>query len=771
MLRRRYVYRGTIQGVGFRPAVYRAASGLGLSGFVRNLRSEVLVEVQGDAGSVQEFPAAFQAILPAAARIESVREADIPPDPRGPPGFRIAVSGSSPYSFPPVPPDLALCPDCRRELLDPADRRYLYPFITCTQCGPRYSILTRTPFDREATSMEPFTQCPDCLREYGDPGDRRFHSQTNSCPACGPRLRCIDGRGREVSGSPVAAAVGALREGLVVAVQGVGGFHLAADPAHPRAMARLRRTKERESKPFALMVRDMTEARALCRLTPQEEGLLCGAESPIVISPCRKAAALRPGLQAVSDTGTLGIMLPYTPLHVLLFELPGEEVPYRSLVMTSGNRANEPIETDPAEALRSLSSMADLFLVHDRRIAARTDDSIVRAGPAAGAFLLRRSRGFVPRLITAAAPVEGVVLGLGGDLKSAPALARGTDIQLSPYLGDLDDQRSFAGFEAQVHAMQDMYGVKPDRIVHDMHPLYWSTRWAGRQADADRHAVQHHFAHILSVMAEHGLDEAVGLSFDGTGYGSDGTVWGGEFLHATRSGFRRLGHVAPFGLPGGEAAVLHPLRIAYSILGPRLAEDGGLGGMDGEERGLVRAMIEKGLNCPACTSLGRVFDAAAAILGLVGEATWEGEGPIRMEGAALAESAETGQGLSEQEALELLPFGEEFSIDPRPLLARLLAQRGRRPVGELALLFHQAVALAGLEGARRMRQRTGVRDLALSGGVFQNLLLRELLVPLLQREGFRVFLNQKAPPGDGGISVGQVWYQPADRPAGSSETR
>ncbi len=772
MVRRRYVYRGTIQGVGFRPAVYRAASRLGLSGFVRNLRSEVLVEVQGAAGRVGEFPAAFAAVLPAAARIESVRETELLPDPTEQPGFRIVESGSSPYSFPPVPPDLAVCPDCRGELLDPADRRYLYPFITCTQCGPRYSILTRTPFDRDTTSMEPFTQCPACRREYADPNDRRFHSQTNSCPACGPRLRCLDSSGNEVPAHPVSAAVRTLCEGGIVAVQGIGGFHLAADPASSRAMARLREAKERKSKPFALMVRDLEEARELCALTQEEEELLASSASPIVICPRREAgAAGRPGLETVSDTGTLGIMLPYTPLHVLLFEIPGEQLPYRSLVMTSGNRANEPILTDPVEALQVLSSVADLFLVHDRRIVSRTDDSIARTGARAGPFLLRRSRGFVPRLISLSTPIEGVVLGLGGDLKSAPALARGVDVHLSPYIGDLEDPRTFAEFDAQVRAMQDMYEAKPDRIVHDMHPLYWSTRWAQQHAEADRHAVQHHFAHVLSVMAEHGLEEALGFSFDGTGYGTDGTTWGGEFLHATREGFRRLGHVASFGLPGGEAAVLHPARIAYSILGPRLAEDGRLGGMDDREMALVRAMVEKGLNCPACTSLGRVFDAAAAILGFVEEVSWEGEGPIRLEGAALAALGGSGPSLSGQEALELLPFGEGFCVDARPLLARLLALRGEQPAGQLALLFHQAVALAGLEGARRMRRLTGVGDLALSGGVFQNLLLRELLVPLLHREGFRVFLNHEAPPGDGGISVGQAWYLPPDRRAGSAETR
>ena len=770
MVRRRLLYRGTIQGVGFRPAVYRAATRLGLGGFVKNLSSEVLVEVEGSAESLVAFPRALEESLPSAARIEGVEVADIPAGGAdGAPGavFRILESGPSTFSFPPVPPDLALCPDCRRELLDPSDRRYLYPFITCTQCGPRYSILARTPFDRDNTSMLPFAQCPDCAREYADPQDRRFHSQTNSCRACGPRLACVDGGGVELPGNPLENAVRALAAGKIVAVQGIGGFHLAADPSAADAMARLRAAKGRRRKPFALMVRDIEEARALCMLSDAEEEMLASVESPIVIARRRSCAPDR--LAAVSDTDTLGLLLPYTPLHLLLFLLPTVAIPYRHLVMTSGNRANEPIATDPDKARATLARIAECFLVNDRRILFRADDSILRAGEGSPPFLLRRSRGFVPRLIRTVAALDGVVLGLGGDLKSAPALGRGRDIHLSAYLGDLDDPTTMSQFDRQVLAMQELYGVAPDRLVHDMHPLYRSTRWAerfvaacGRQSGPApaRLAVQHHFAHILSVMAEHGLQEAIGLAFDGTGYGTDGTTWGGEFLHATRSGFSRVGHFQPFGLPGGDAAVLHPARIALAILGPRANDTDPFPGLDARQRALVAAMLEKDVNCPRCSSLGRIFDAAAAILGLVDRVTYEGEGPIRLEGAASRARAEGAAVPGEEMALSLLPFSEGFSIDSRPLLVELLAQRTRRGIGELALLFHHAVAFASLEGARRLRRATGIADLALSGGVFQNLLLRELLLPLLKKEDFRVFLNEKAPPGDGGISVGQVWFAP-----------
>jgi hydrogenase maturation protein HypF len=650
-------------------------------------------------------------------------------------------------------------------MLDPGDRRYLYPFITCTQCGPRYSIVERTPFDRENTSMYVFQQCPECAREFSDPTDRRFHSQTNSCPKCGPRLSCVDAEGNTLVGDPLERAITALSEGKIVALQGIGGFHLAADPSFAAAMDRLRRAKERERKPFALMVRNLAEAEALCVLERQERELLCSAECPIVIAHRRPEGPS--WLQRVSDTQTLGVMLPYTPLHALLFLHPSRPVSYRHLVMTSGNRASEPIVTDPLEARDKLGDVADAFLVHDRRIVFRTDDSVMRAGKSSPAFLMRRSRGFVPRLVKISSAVQGVVLGLGGDLKSAPSLARGHDIHLCPFNGDLDDPETLSQFDTTIEQILSLYGVVPDLIVRDMHPLYRSSAWAlgprplelagGRRIRGV--AIQHHFAHALSVMAEHGLEETLALCFDGTGYGTDETIWGGEFLHATRHGFTRLGSFAPFALPGGEAAVLHPARIAYAVLGP--AEGREIVGLPQTQALLLSAMLEKKVNCPISTSLGRIFDAAAAILGLVETVSYEGEGPIRLEG--LAERACSGD--SKPPSGDLLPFlsspdaERNFLVDSRPLLLHLLRQRNNQSVNELSLLFHQCLAAASLEGARRMRVVTGIGRVCLSGGVFQNLVLRELLVPLLIQSGFEVFLNERVPPGDGGLSIGQVWYK------------
>jgi len=583
----------------------------------------------------------------------------------------------------------------------------------------------------------------------------------------------VNASGRQLDGDPIERAISALGEGRIVALQGIGGFHLAADPSSGEAMERLRRAKERERKPFALMARDMKEAEALCILDERDRELLRSAESPIVIAP--RSVGAPAWLPRVSDTETLGVMLPYTPLHALLFLHPSHFVPYQHLVMTSGNRTSEPIITDPREALQKLSDVADVFLVHDRRIIFRTDDSVVRAGRSSGAFLLRRSRGYVPRLVKLSSEVEGVVLGLGGDLKSAPSLARGKDVHLCPFNGDLDDPETLAQFDAAIAQTLALYGAAPDLIVRDLHPLYRSSMWAlgGRPSELTGGrtirgvAVQHHFAHALSVMAEHGLEETLALCFDGTGYGTDGTIWGGEFLHANRRGFTRLGSFAPFALPGGEAAVLRPARIAFAILASSGPTE--LPGISDAQARILRTMLERKVNCPVSTSLGRVFDAAAAILGLVEAVSYEGEGPIRLEGYGMRAHLSGKDTTHAPEAEELLPFipppgseageGRLFLVNPRPLLSLLLERKHTRPAPELALLFHRCVARAALEGAKRMRQVTGVRRLSLSGGVFQNLLLRELLIPLLIRSDFEVFLNERVPPGDGGLSVGQVWYR------------
>ncbi len=825
--RKRIRFTGIVQGVGFRPTVYRCAVELGLTGTVQNRRSEVIAEIQGENGQIERFEPLLLKKLPAAARLDTFEQEDIEPVEEE--TFEIIPSKTSDYVFPPIPPDLAVCEECKKELFDPNNRRYLYPFITCTQCGPRYSIVEDTPFDRDTTSMIDFPQCPDCLEEYTSPEDRRFHSQTNSCSVCGPSLTLLpaalsaadtaekpdNGSSAARDDDPVKAAVRALSEGKVVAIHGIGGFHLAVDPSSKDGLAKLRRDKERERKPFALMVRDVEEAARLCVMGAEEHVMLTSPENPIVIMPMRSDLPVRETeyLNQVSDIGTLGVMVPYTPLHLLLFYHPEITVPYSHLIMTSGNLKGEPIITDPTSAREKLAGAADLILTHNRRILFRTDDSVVRMTSATGVkkdqaettrphgqCLIRRSRGYVPHILKLKEPADTVTLALGGDLKSAPAFASGSDVYLAPYIGDLEGAEIITAFEEQIDKILDLYGIEPKRLVHDLHPGYVSTQWA---ADLPKHrsgisrsieetiGVQHHHAHILSVMAEHGLDEVLGLSFDGTGYGTDGTIWGGEFLFAGRSRFTRLGRFAPFLLPGGDAAVRNPPRTAFAILtetgvqpdtAPAAETDepekrSGLyeiieaveaSGLTGEERSLVPEMVKKRINSPVTSSLGRIFDAAAAVLGLVDVVGYEGEGPMKLEGSA-CRAAMAGRlgSLRPERAEELLPLEERsglFEIDPGPLLWYLAeemkqTEQKRARIEELAALFHQTIAYGALNGALTMRDKTGIEDIALSGGVFQNIYLLELVIPLLEESGFNVYTNSKLPPGDGGIAVGQAYYK------------
>ena len=837
-VRRRFIFRGIVQGVGFRPAVYRCAVALGLTGFVQNRRSEVAAEVQGQEETIERFRKRFLDTLPGAAALESVKTEDIGPVKEE--DFRIIESSSSDYLFPPIPPDLSICKACTRELFDPENRRYLYPFITCTQCGPRYSIVEDTPFDRETTSMIDFPQCPDCLREYTDPADRRFHSQTNSCEVCGPKLTAYapggaaspgpsskaagpaaDDSGAPAAsrpgpadaggaGDPVKRAVRFLAAGKVAAVQGIGGFHLAADPSSPEALAKLRREKERRTKPFALMVRDLEEAKRLCFLGDGERRRLTSPEKPIVIMPARPDIPAH--LREVSDTGTLGIMLPYTPLHLLLFFHPEEEIPYRHLIMTSGNRHDEPIITEPSEAIDRLSDVADLFVYHNRRILFRSDDSVLRpplsfsgigdnpkngGGEPDSWCIIRRSRGFVPKIFTLDRELPASTLAVGGDLKNAPAFGDKNTLYLSPYIGDLEDPNAFEAFEKTIEQILGLYKISPRRVVCDLHPGYHSTAWALASSIPEKKQVQHHYAHLLSVMAEHGLEETAGASCDGTGYGTDGTVWGGEFLHATREGFRRLGSLRPFPLPGGEAAIHRPGRIAYSLLYETLNRQelekvcGFTAGAAGDgpaavpvpeasEAVLIREMLAKGVNAPLTSSAGRLFDAVSALLGFVGKVYYEGEGPIKLEGAAIA-AAEAGGLTAAHGAEEIRRFegwfpldsaddraeSPDFFIDPRPMVA-YLAERtlpGLKKTGsvesglagELALLFHEAFAHGLLRGIQYVAEETGIKTVSLSGGVFQNMLLRKILLPRLTSAGYLVRLNRNVSPGDGGIALGQAY--------------
>ncbi len=801
LARKRYTYRGIIQGVGFRPAIYRCALSVGISGFVQNRRSFVIAEAEGSEDEIERFEKAFKENVPSAAHIDSVETEII--QPLHEKDFIIIQSEDSEYLFPPIPPDLALCDRCMSELLDADNRRYLYPFITCTQCGPRYSIVSDTPFDREKTSMAPFFQCADCSREYTDPKDRRFHSQTNSCSKCGPALTV---KGREETGrikkigDPVLAAIEALKSGKVVAVQGIGGFHLAADPSFPEAVRKLRKDKERKTKPFALMVKDLAEAHRLCYIDQTDEIILQSPVCPIVILTARED--LPTYFRDVSDVGSFGIMLPYTPLHVLLFSHPEIEISYSALIMTSGNRQNEPIITDPQEARDKLSTTADLFLYHNRSILMYSDDSIIRTGlPAAGGTdssiesagpdtgkdvcIIRRSRGYVPKIITLSKDLEVPALAVGGDLKNAPAYGEGRMVYIGPHTGDLEEPLTLEGFEKTVDRIITLYHIKPGRICCDLHPGYYSTEWAKVRNKFEIVYVQHHHAHILSVMAEHGLSEALGVSFDGTGYGTDGTIWGGEFLHADRYGFTRLGSMKPFPLPGGDAGITHPKRIAFSLIREALADCEAAGtdimkqaaelcGLSArseqEELSVVHRMLSQGINSPMTSSAGRIFDGAAAILGMVDTLGYEGEGPIKSEWAAINYLRRRGWVpdrktehmpgfmLQKHDSTENSP---QFRLDPGELMIFLAegAMHGasQQDIGRLAFLFHLKMAESIVQGVQVMGEKTDLRTVCLSGGVFQNMLLRALLFPRLRKEGYTVYTNRDVSPGDGGLALGQVY--------------
>jgi len=743
---------------------------LNLNGFVQNRRSEVVAEIQGPKDAADNFYGKLKNILPPSALIESYTAETIPL--KDEESFKIIESLSTTYNFPPIPPDLALCDDCREELFNPGNRRYLYPFITCTQCGPRYSIVEDTPFDRETTSMIDFPQCSGCSKEYTDPMDRRFHSQTNSCSLCGPELTLVSAPGKIISGDPVLNTINALNQGNIVAIQGIGGFHLAADPLHSEAVLRLRSDKEREKKPFALMVRDMETADELTILEEEDKKILSSSASPILILPCRENNP--EALKAVSDTNTLGIFLPYTPLHLLLFLHPHSKIRYKYLIMTSGNLKDEPIITDPHTALTKLGRIADMFLYNNRRIIFRTDDSIVRRGKYSGRAILRRSRGFVPKLIHIKYNSPQTVIGIGGDLKSAPALLKGNDIYLSPYIGDLDNPITEMEFKKQITKILSLYNVQPDRIVYDMHPGYHSSKWARNASFPQKTEVQHHHAHILSVMAEHNLDEVLGLSFDGTGYGTDGNIWGGEFIHATRSDFVRLGHFMYFPLPGGETAIRNPARILAGLLYDSIEPDDlyrllkPLSDLSEKQYALLLDILKQRINTPLTSSLGRIFDAAAAALGLVRNVTYEGEGPIKLEGIAALHPCKTGntgqlytdKSTSPKNMPEIKHDrqNDSFQIDVSKLLHTLLTEKNNGNISRLAFMFHSRIADASVAGADIMREKTGINSIALSGGVFQNIILREILIPKLKQRGYDVYLNISVPPGDGGLSIGQVYF-------------
>ncbi|NCC21498.1 MAG: carbamoyltransferase HypF [Alphaproteobacteria bacterium] len=747
LLRKRIRIAGAVQGVGFRPFVCKLAREMDLAGWVRNGSQGVEIEVEGPGHVLVVFSRRLREDLPPNAFITEFKESDISPS--GETFFEIVSSASDAKVSVPVLADLAVCADCLREMNDSSDRRYRYPFITCTHCGPRFTIMTGLPYDRPQTTMADFPLCAQCAEEYENPLDRRFHAQPVACPECGPQIALWEADGREVAAREEAlqAACEALTAGRILAVKGIGGFHLMCNARNEAACGMLRERKHRPSKPFAVMMDSIDQVKTYCEVSGMEGELLTSPQAPIVLLRRRGPHPVPPlrageGMEAVTLAASvapgnpyLGVMLPCAPLHHLMMA----ELRF-PLVATSGNRASEPICTDEREALERLCGIADLFLVHNRPIAHRCDDSIVRimAGRPA---VMRRARGYAPLPVIQNRRISEspkAALATGAHLKNTVALAVEGRIVLSPHIGDLDTPQAVAGHEAAIRTLCDLYRVEPETVAHDLHPDYYSTRTAGRVERGGLVPVQHHYAHALACMADNGeSSECLAVCFDGTGYGLDGTVWGGEFLAIGESGFERFGHLYPFRLPGGDAAAREPWRVALSLLHEAGIEGDAVPFAGTRESSMVRQMIARNLNSPATTSAGRLFDGVAALLGLCRVNTFEGEAAMALEFAAAPDTD------------EVYPWALEGGVlDWRPMLCAMQGDDGARA----ARKFHNTLAKAVVEVAKQ----SGFRKICLTGGCFQNKLLLERTVHSLVCAGFEPLWHWSLPPNDGGIAAGQI---------------
>jgi hydrogenase maturation protein HypF len=775
---------GIVQGVGFRPFVYALATRLGLAGLVGNDVDGVFAEVEGSAAAMAEFLRALERDAPPLARVERVTASRMAPV--GTASFEIVASDPVGRRRTLIAADSATCGDCLRELADPADRRFRYPFINCTNCGPRFTIVRDVPYDRPLTTMAGFPLCERCAAEYHDPANRRFHAQPTCCPACGPRLTLLDATGKphdtggpEDSGSlsppgggqrstilpsasvlpsanpapPDAAlrlAAGLLRAGRIVAVKGLGGYHLAADAASEAAVAALRARKHREDKPFALLAADVAAARRLCAVDDAAAGLLESRARPVVLLPrlpdADVAGSVAPGNRQ------LGIMLPYTPLHHLLLAAVG-----RPLVLTSGNVSDEPIAYRDGDALDRLGGIADAFLTHDRPIHIRTDDSVARA-VGGRPVLIRRSRGYVPEPIRVSGGFPRPVLACGAELKNTFCLAKGRHAFVSHHIGDLENAETLQSFTAGIEHFSRLFDIAPQAVAYDLHPEYLSTKYALDLDGVDLIGVQHHHAHIASCLADNGIDGSaagpvIGVAFDGTGYGTDGTIWGGEFLIATPADFRRAGHLVPVPMPGGAAAIRQPWRMAAAYL-DAAGLDGAVAGLEVTRRNAARwetiiAMARRRFNAPLSSSAGRLFDAVAALLDLRDEISYEGQAAIALE--QLADQKEKGAYGAASEP------GDPFLMSGTDLF-RAAAEELKAGVAReiIAARFHNGLARLIRDGCVLLRERSGLDTVALSGGVFQNQLLLRRTVSGLESTGFTVLQHSRVPCNDGGISLGQA---------------
>ncbi len=746
--RRRITVQGVVQGVGFRPFVYGLASRLGLGGTVRNDTTGVVIDVEGEPATLDAFLHALVSEAPPLAVIERV--AAEPKPPQHATAFVIEESQAQDEKAVFISPDVGTCPDCLREMADPHDRRYQYPFLNCTNCGPRFTIIIGVPYDRERTTMAGFAMCQACRAEYEDPRDRRFHAQPTACPACGPKLRVTDSQGNEVRVEDRLAFVGArLQEGKIVAVKGLGGYHLSCDALQNEVVRELRRRKHREAKPLAIMVPDLDTVRRLCEVTAVEAKLLTSPRRPVVL--LRKLSDCPIAEEVAPRNRYLGVMLPYTPLHHLLMRQGA-----RPLVMTSGNLREEPIAYEDDDAVGRLSGIADYFLTHNRPIHMRCDDSVTRV--VLGRELpLRRSRGYAPLPIRLSTPFIMPILACGGQLKNTFCLARGEYAFLCHHIGDLDDYRTYRSFIEGIEHFKRLFDIEPEAVAYDLHPAYLSSQYARSLEGVPRIAVQHHHAHIASCMAENGCEgPVIGVAWDGTGYGSNGRIWGGEFLVADYAQFERLTHLEEVPLAGGEQAIRQPWRMAASYL-HRVYGDAMEGldldfirRLDRRAWPIIRQMIARGVNSPLTSSAGRLFDAVAALLGLRDEVQYEAQAAVELE--MLADGTAT-----EAYPFRIMSGGRPMVVETKGIIKGIVDDLTRGAGASLiAAKFHTTLAEIILEVCCRIRELTGLGRVALSGGVFQNVRLLTETVGRLTAAGFEVYTHSRVPPNDGGIALGQA---------------
>lgn len=745
--------KGIVQGVGFRPFIYNLAQRFSLSGYVLNNTRGVDIEVEGEKEKIQLFMEDVHVKSPPLAVIDKINWQEFYPI--GYSKFEIKSSKKEKDKFLPISPDISICDDCLRELFDPKDRRYGYPFINCTNCGPRFTIIKDIPYDRSRTTMSSFKMCRDCELEYYDPCNRRFHAQPNACWKCGPQVKILNKNGTLIKcNDPIHFAARLIKKGEILAVKGIGGYHLACDATKSEVIGRLRKRKNRVDKPFALMMLDLSQIKKFCKLSPEEEHLLTSPRRPVVLLE-RKRSSLPQ--EIAPKNKYLGVMLPYTPLHYIL--LSEVKVP---LIMTSGNISEEPIAYKDEDALNKLGKIADVFLVHDRKIQIRVDDSVSRIVDKKP-MIIRRSRGYAPQPIGLNFKAKKCVLAMGAHLKNTFCFLKRNYGIVSHHIGDLENLSALSALEEGVEHYKKIFYCKPELIACDLHPNYLSTDLAREYAEKNSLPlipVQHHYAHIVSLMAERSLNlnkKIIGVAFDGSGLGSDGNIWGGEFLIANSMGFKRAAHLRYVHLPGGEMAVKQPWRMALSYIYEVYKNNCTpitcqtlRNRVEFEKVNLVKNLIERGINSPLTSSAGRLFDAVAAILGIRERINYEGQAAIELEMLATERKENI-------YPFEIIKQGDEFVVDTRPIIEAILEENKRKVESKvIATRFHWSLSSIILNVCKTLRKNWGLNQVVLSGGVFQNVLLIKQAVYLLTLSGFEVFLHKFLPPNDGGISLGQA---------------